>query len=184
MLLSYKGFEPPVISVSASTESFSTNPSAPAKAPVWLAVGPEWVSPDDFPDPMILKDRVKVSQETHESRRSLLDSTQPMQYDSSASGPLGMPFPEHTPAVPAPPRRDQMVFTELDEESQQGDLSHAQWSRIEPRGRLWELCEQIGRFRREGKNRRDTATVANRVLRLASLAGVWSKKSGRERARL
>ncbi|KAG0168208.1 hypothetical protein DFQ30_005079 [Apophysomyces sp. BC1015] len=40
-----------------------------------------------------------------------------------------------------------------------------------PRGHLWELVERIGRFRREGKNRRDNATVSTRVLRLAEILG-------------
>ncbi|KAI8979677.1 hypothetical protein BDF20DRAFT_906184 [Mycotypha africana] len=40
-----------------------------------------------------------------------------------------------------------------------------------PRGHLWELVDRIGRFRREGKNRRDNATVSTRVLRLADLLG-------------
>ncbi|KAI8824355.1 acyltransferase-domain-containing protein [Fimicolochytrium jonesii] len=44
------------------------------------------------------------------------------------------------------------------------------WSDIHPESALWDFCEHIGRFRREGKNRRDTATVAIRVLRLARLA--------------
>jgi hypothetical protein len=47
------------------------------------------------------------------------------------------------------------------------------WYQHRPSGRLWEFCEQIGRFRREGKNRRDTSTVANRVLRLAQVAAQW-----------
>eukprot|EP00842_Homolaphlyctis_polyrhiza_P000268 jgi/Hompol1/1241/HPOL_003109-RA len=47
------------------------------------------------------------------------------------------------------------------------------WYRIKPSGRLWDLCESIGRYRREGKNRRDTNTVAIRVLRLARLASLW-----------
>ncbi|KAI8993177.1 hypothetical protein BDB01DRAFT_775443 [Pilobolus umbonatus] len=38
-----------------------------------------------------------------------------------------------------------------------------------PRGNLWELVERIGGFRREGKNRRDNATVSTRVLRLADM---------------
>lgn len=29
---------------------------------------------------------------------------------------------------------------------------------LTPRGHLWELVERIGKFRREGKNRRDNAT--------------------------
>ncbi|KAJ3150380.1 hypothetical protein HDU89_003160 [Geranomyces variabilis] len=50
---------------------------------------------------------------------------------------------------------------------------HDAWHNIRPDSALWELCEQIGRFRREGKNRRDTATVAIRVLRLARIAAAW-----------
>ncbi|CAG8613436.1 4831_t:CDS:10, partial [Acaulospora morrowiae] len=42
---------------------------------------------------------------------------------------------------------------------------------IEPRGKLWDLVENIGKFRREGKNRRDNATVSTRVLKLAELVG-------------
>jgi len=42
---------------------------------------------------------------------------------------------------------------------------------IEAEGRLWELCERISQGRREGKNRRDGATVKTRVLRLADLVG-------------
>lgn len=50
------------------------------------------------------------------------------------------------------------------------DPYYASWADIQPEGKLWQLCEFIGKFRREGKNRRDTATVANRVLRLAVLS--------------
>ena len=42
---------------------------------------------------------------------------------------------------------------------------------IEPKGKLWDLVEHIGKFRREGKNRRDNATVSFRVLRLAEIVG-------------
>lgn len=38
-------------------------------------------------------------------------------------------------------------------------------------GKLWELCEHISLSRREGKNRRDGATVRTRVLALADLVG-------------
>ncbi|KAJ1567240.1 hypothetical protein HK405_006649 [Cladochytrium tenue] len=48
----------------------------------------------------------------------------------------------------------------------------APWSQYRPAGRLWDLCEEISRFRREGKNRRDTATVASRVLMLATATRV------------
>ncbi|KAI8098984.1 putative acyltransferase [Halteromyces radiatus] len=42
---------------------------------------------------------------------------------------------------------------------------------LTPRGHLWELVERIGKFRREGKNRRDNATVSTRVIRLADILG-------------
>jgi 1-acyl-sn-glycerol-3-phosphate acyltransferase len=42
---------------------------------------------------------------------------------------------------------------------------------LKAEGRLWELCERISQGRREGKNRRDGATVKTRVLRLADLVG-------------
>ncbi|KAJ3199272.1 hypothetical protein HDU82_000582 [Entophlyctis luteolus] len=51
------------------------------------------------------------------------------------------------------------------------------WRYFVPEGRLWELCEQIGRYRREGKNRRDTATVATRVLSLAAVTGLQVMES-------
>ncbi|KAK8043051.1 glycerol-3-phosphate acyltransferase [Apiospora phragmitis] len=40
-----------------------------------------------------------------------------------------------------------------------------------PTGRLWEFTEKIASSRREGKNRRDGATVSTRVLRLSDLLG-------------
>ncbi|KAG2210014.1 hypothetical protein INT47_003450 [Mucor saturninus] len=48
-----------------------------------------------------------------------------------------------------------------------------------PRGHLWELVERIGKFRREGKNRRDNATVSTRVLRMADILG---EDNAKERA--
>jgi hypothetical protein len=42
---------------------------------------------------------------------------------------------------------------------------------LKPEGKLWELSERISQSRREGKNRRDGATVRTRVLRLAELVG-------------
>ncbi|KAF9974420.1 hypothetical protein BGZ73_002188 [Actinomortierella ambigua] len=41
--------------------------------------------------------------------------------------------------------------------------------RVESSGALWDLVEHIGTFRREGKNRRDNATVSSRVLRFADM---------------
>ena len=43
--------------------------------------------------------------------------------------------------------------------------------RLKAEGLLWEFCEKISMGRREGKNRRDGATVRTRVLGLAELVG-------------
>ncbi|KAI9310810.1 hypothetical protein BX666DRAFT_2032528 [Dichotomocladium elegans] len=40
---------------------------------------------------------------------------------------------------------------------------------LAPQGLLWLLAERIGKFRMEGKNRRDNANVSTRVLRLAEM---------------
>jgi hypothetical protein len=42
---------------------------------------------------------------------------------------------------------------------------------IVPAGRLWNFIEKIALSRREGKNRRDGATVSTRVLRLTETIG-------------
>lgn len=41
--------------------------------------------------------------------------------------------------------------------------------RVGTEGALWDMVERIGTFRREGKNRRDNATVSSRVLRFAEM---------------
>jgi hypothetical protein len=41
-----------------------------------------------------------------------------------------------------------------------------QTGHIKPEGNLWDFIEKIAQSRREGKNRRDGATVSTRVLRL------------------
>ncbi|RKP12924.1 acyltransferase-domain-containing protein [Piptocephalis cylindrospora] len=46
-----------------------------------------------------------------------------------------------------------------------------QYGALLPQGQLWSLVDRIGQFRREGKNRRDNATVSTRVLALADLVG-------------
>jgi 1-acyl-sn-glycerol-3-phosphate acyltransferase len=43
--------------------------------------------------------------------------------------------------------------------------------KLKAEGPLWEFCEKISQGRREGKNRRDGATVRTRVLGLAELVG-------------
>ena len=47
----------------------------------------------------------------------------------------------------------------------------AQTGLIIPEGRLWDFIEKIAQSRREGKNRRDGATVSTRVLRLTETIG-------------
>ena len=42
---------------------------------------------------------------------------------------------------------------------------------LSARGRLWDFTEKIARSRREGKNRRDGATVSTRVVALTDLLG-------------
>lgn len=42
---------------------------------------------------------------------------------------------------------------------------------LTPEGTLWEFTEKIAQSRREGKNRRDGATVSTRVLRLTDTLG-------------
>jgi len=42
---------------------------------------------------------------------------------------------------------------------------------VKPEGRLWRFVESIALSRREGKNRRDNASVGTRVLRLAQILG-------------
>lgn len=52
--------------------------------------------------------------------------------------------------------------------------------RLKAEGPLWEFCERISVGRREGKNRRDGATVRSRVLGLADLVGrgLWEGVGG------
>jgi hypothetical protein len=52
--------------------------------------------------------------------------------------------------------------------------------KLKAEGKLWELCERISQGRREGKNRRDGATVRTRVLGLADLVGkeLWESDLG------
>jgi hypothetical protein len=51
---------------------------------------------------------------------------------------------------------------------------------LKAEGKLWEFCERISQGRREGKNRRDGATVRTRVLGLADLVGreLWEGDGG------
>lgn len=70
----------------------------------------------------------------------------------------------------------ELNMTQVSKDSVPDDFGFQNWYRIRPKGRLWDFCEAIGRFRREGKNRRDTSTVATRVLRLARHAEEYGEK--------
>lgn len=67
------------------------------------------------------------------------------------------------------PTRFSSDFTSPVAGSDGGAFSRA--SRIKPQGMLWDYVERISVFRREGKNRRDSASVSVRVLALADDAG-------------
>ncbi|KAI4214835.1 MAG: hypothetical protein LQ351_002548 [Letrouitia transgressa] len=59
----------------------------------------------------------------------------------------------------------------LAEEWRPGRRKEEEGGGIVPEGKLWALIEGIAKSRREGKNRRDGATVSTRVLRLAEKLG-------------
>ncbi|KAF9963941.1 hypothetical protein BGZ65_004903, partial [Modicella reniformis] len=64
--------------------------------------------------------------------------------------------------------------------------NHCPDGRVTTNGELWDMVEHIGTFRREGKNRRDNATVSSRVLRFAEMvanAPAPVKKGALSRAR-
>lgn len=71
-----------------------------------------------------------------------------------------------TPARERSPVPDVSQSEEQIDEARNGDSS-----RIIPEGRLWAFIETIAKSRREGKNRRDGATVSTRVLKLADRLG-------------
>lgn len=54
---------------------------------------------------------------------------------------------------------------------QDTNLENTYSGHIKPEGRLWDFIEAIAMSRREGKNRRDGATVSTRVLALADVIG-------------
>ncbi len=56
--------------------------------------------------------------------------------------------------------------------------------KITAEGRLWDFIEMIAQSRREGKNRRDGATVSTRVLRLTEQIGEDLFKAASGDARL
>lgn len=57
---------------------------------------------------------------------------------------------------------------------------------LQPDGKLWEFIEKIASSRREGKNRRDGATVSSRVLKLADTLGrkIFEEAGRKEISRL
>jgi Glycerol-3-phosphate acyltransferase C-terminal region len=59
----------------------------------------------------------------------------------------------------------------------------AKTGNIVPQGRLWDFIERIAQSRREGKNRRDGATVSTRVVRLSDELGRGLFEDAREKQR-
>ena len=80
--------------------------------------------------------------------------------------------------IKAPKRRDNKLELGPGWAPSRDDQGHVRRS-----GRLWDFCETIAVHRREGKNRRDNATVGRRVLNLVDeqglkLQGIQSAVSG------
>ena len=105
-----------------------------------------------------MANKEEIHQEYYDSESSSLDSL-----DRSSSS-----------------RKKNLIVLEQEAE----DVEYNSWSQHRPTGKLWEFCETIGRYRREGKNRRDTSTVAIRVLRLAQLASQWNSLGKKTSAKL
>lgn len=84
----------------------------------------------------------------------------------SVSGNENLPTKENTTSNTESPRAPGL-------ENELNDTMSA-WYFHKPTGKLWDFCDRVGKFRREGKNRRDTATVSSRVLRLARMTSLWT----------
>ena len=115
----------------------------------WVALSLAWSPPQRFPN-------AHYADESNHQSRSKGKWTGPVMIADDESSEIAL-------------------STKGDESSIQGYSEHEldSWYRVKPAGRLWEFCDQISRYRREGKNRRDTNTVAIRVLRLAKMASQW-----------
>ncbi|KAI9105789.1 hypothetical protein DFS34DRAFT_28852 [Phlyctochytrium arcticum] len=97
----------------------------------------------------------------------------PRATSSALDGPLPASLPNNSinPAMLPPSAVLLPILPPLPTDAE--DAEYEAWRNMQHKSLLWEFCEQIGKFRREGKNRRDTATVGIRVLRLARIAAVW-----------
>ncbi|KAJ3032685.1 hypothetical protein HDV00_007205 [Rhizophlyctis rosea] len=186
---------------SARAPPFSGNPpKAPSPSAFagptvsWMALAPEWVPPDpELPvesggggvefgggeylvegevggPPSSSSSSSAASASSTSSSRSSPPTppTTPTTTDHS-SPPLPTALQHHPQHHPQPRTAPWSTFRKLENGAEWDP-----WHGLRPRGKLWQLCEDIGRFRREGKNRRDTGTVAIRVLRLAMVAREWS----------
>ena len=67
--------------------------------------------------------------------------------------------------------RDKKVPSTIKLSSEWAPSRNEKTGRIVPQGKLWSFIETIAQSRREGKNRRDGATVSTRVLVLADKVG-------------
>lgn len=153
----------------------------------WIAVKTDWLPPlDAFPEiPRAsggIEHRGRTSSNGSSLRRLFPEAPLQLQYSVTETLLHGLYRPlEPDLSLPSPSSTSTSTGRSptkaIDESASTAaaDSAFSQWSTFEPSGYLWMLCERIGAFRREGKNRRDTATVANRVLRLATIAGtLWS----------
>ncbi|KAJ3412640.1 hypothetical protein HDV05_000451 [Chytridiales sp. JEL 0842] len=126
----------------------------------WVALHPDYAPAKEMPAPVVEVD-VGVPSKEAESQSFALRH-------NNYKTVVGIP----TSANPTSAARHSDVEKVAPQEETLSNSQFEAWAQYQPEGKLWDLCESIGRFRREGKNRRDTSTVAARVLRLAMVTGV------------
>ncbi|KAJ3000166.1 hypothetical protein HDV02_000449 [Globomyces sp. JEL0801] len=171
----HKGVEPPPESV------YETSPHSTNANTTWIAVAKDWIPAERLPDSNL---RENVNERNN--RKEWEGSATTFAIDPvRVSRPKNLRnninyYQNETDDIEKITDLSKKSPTaEIKSDAQEDDKAYIYWNELRPKGRLvgylylmiqWEFCEQIGRFRREGKNRRDTSTVANRVLRLAQFA--------------
>lgn len=137
----------------SSPPSSSTPSAAPEKGTkTWIALHPDWVPPP-LPPVAVLQRQLQLKKQRASVQTNATSASQPQ--------------------APRPPSSPSSLHPNFPLEEEKDDINLQAWYSLNPQGRLWDFCERIGRYRREGKNRRDTATVAIRVLRLARISAHW-----------
>lgn len=180
-----------------------TPPPPPPSGPSisWIAIAPEYVPHDQLPPPpSIPPPDVETTMESAEATSSAMDMLQAgtsaaaAAYLAEKAEKASRSRPGHTTSsatsqstvspsgtTEGNTASSSASTTNYDDEN---EPIHDAWHNIRPNSRLWDFCENIGRFRREGKNRRDTATVAIRVLRLARMAATWVDGKGKGKGKV